>query len=70
MEIDSEENNNLDLNTENGGNVSMDSEQINNLQNQEVIDYSNRMKYHIRVPYESEHFADTVMKSIGVDAPY
>ena len=48
----------------------MDSEQINNLQNQEVIDYSNRMKYHIRVPYESELFADTAMKSIGVDAPY
>ena len=34
------------------------------------IDYSNRLKYHLRIPFPSELYAESAMKSIGVDPPF
>ena len=34
------------------------------------IDYSNRTKLQYRIPFPSEHYAETAMRAIGVDPPF
>ena len=34
------------------------------------IDYSNRLKYHVRVPFPSELYAESAMKALGVDPAF
>ena len=36
----------------------------------EPIDYSNRTKVQYRIPFPSEHYAETAMRAIGVDPPF
>ena len=34
------------------------------------IDYSKRLKYHVRIPFPTELYAESAMKSLGVDPPF
>ena len=35
-----------------------------------VVDESNRLKYNLRIPFPTEHFATSAMNALGVDAPF
>ena len=58
--------NDLQLNSSDSENMSEDKV----LFDDSKIDYSNRMKYHVKIPFPSTLFAESAMKSVGVDSPF
>ena len=54
-----------------GLNLSSDSNsQMSQEDQPDQISYENRIKYHLRVPFPSERYAECCMKSLGVDPPF
>lgn len=38
--------------------------------NESMVDDGNRLKFNVRVPFPTEHFATSAMNALGVDAPF
>ena len=38
--------------------------------NESIVDDGNRLKFNVRVPFPTEHFATSAMNALGVDAPF
>jgi hypothetical protein len=45
-----------------------DDENVND--DQSIVDDGNRLKYNLRVPFPTEHYATSAMNALGVDAPF
>jgi len=48
-----------------------ESEEDENIDdNDSMVDDGNRLKYNVRIPFPTEHYATSAMNALGVDAPY
>jgi hypothetical protein len=47
-----------------------ESERDDTVENFDIIEDGNRLKYNLRIPFPNEHYATSAMNALGVDAPF
>jgi len=47
-----------------------ESEADESMNEYDIVEDGNRLKFNLRVPFPTEHFATSAMNALGVDAPF
>ena len=53
------------------GDIQMqESEADESMNEYDIVEDGTRLKYNVRVPFPTEHYATSAMNALGVDAPF